>query len=69
MPKRPTLGFAATIHSGSEVVPTQVETEKSQVSDSSQAVRKISIASGDISFKARQVMKSRVRGDIRTLIA
>ena len=46
-----------------------MDTEKSQVSDSSQAVRKISIASGDISFKARQVMKSRVRGDIRTLIA
>lgn len=45
-----------------------VDAKASLVSES-QAVRKVSLPASGLSFKTSQVMKKRVRGDIRTMIA
>jgi hypothetical protein len=41
---------------------------ESQVGDST-AVRKVSLPSGGLSFKTNDVVKKRVRGDIRAMLA
>lgn len=45
-----------------------VDGDRSQVSES-RVVRKVSIPTGGLSFKSNDVVKKRVRGDIRAVIA